>query len=284
MFKQKIIFDMPGCDAYIGKGRKKEKKLIIKNHFHSELEFLYIVKGCVRFYIEGKTFDAKEGDVFFVNSNIPHFTENLDESTEDLLLQFSSHSYGDSPISYLFGYMKKDEGSFYHFKKGEDATDELKELMFKIYEEKNIKERAYDYYINAYLQCVEALLHRAKLLPDAIGFLKHKKYERLLPAFEYIDKSYHEKISLSDLSKVMHLNESYLCRLFKEITGNGLSDYINYVRVYKAIQLFNTDKNLTEIADECGFLSLAYFNRVFKKVKGYTPSEFRRLGISNEVM
>lgn len=282
MFNQKIIFNIPGCDALIGSG-VKSKKFLCNNHFHNELELLYMKKGCIRFFIGDETADVKEGDVFFVNSNIPHITKCMEDESEDILLQFSSHSNSNSPISYLFSYIKKDDVSFFHFKKGERATVELIELITKVYKEENQKERAYDYYIAAYIQCIEALLHRHRLLPDAIELLKHKKLERLLPLFEYIDASYEGKITLSDLSRVMHLNESYLCRLFKEITGNGVSDYINYVRVYKSVQLLKTDKTLSEIADSCGFFSLAYFNKIFKKFKGYTPGEFRKLRITGEV-
>ena len=85
------------------------------------------------------------------------------------------------------------------------------------------------------------------------------------------------KISMCDLS-VLEEDESYYTNhILSHNTTTSAIFLLHYA-------LFNTDKNLTEIADECGFLSLAYFNRVFKKVKGYTPSEFRRLGISNEVM
>ncbi len=283
MFKEKIFFNIPECNVLIKNGVVFEKSRICKNHFHSELEFLYVKKGCVRFYVGAELCDVRAGDIFFVNSNIPHYTECIEENSEQFLLQFSSHSYQNSPISYLFSYIKKDEGSYYHFKKGEKTTNELKMLLMNIHNEKTLKERAFDYYITAYVQCIEALLHRNKLLPDAIEFLKHKKYEKLLPVFEYIDLKYSEKISLADLSNVMHLNESYLCRLFKEITGKGISDYLNYVRVYKSVQLLKSDNTLSEIADACGFLSLAYFNKVFKKYKGYTPGEFRKLGISNEL-
>ena len=70
MFNQKIIFNIPGCDAHIGSG-VKSKKFLCNNHFHNELEFLYMKKGCIRFFIGDETADVKEGDVFFVNSKNP---------------------------------------------------------------------------------------------------------------------------------------------------------------------------------------------------------------------
>ena len=277
MFNQKIFFDIPGWDIHIAKGNAKNKKQLCRKHFHAELEFLYVEKGAIRFFTDNESFDVNEGDIFFVNSNIPHHTECIEDGTIDILLQFTSSSHTPSSISYLFGYIKKEESRFFHFKNNEENTEILKKLILEMIKEKSHKKRAYDYYIAAYVQCIEALLHRNNLLPDPIDFLKNKKYEKLLPVFEYIDKNYSEKINLTGLSQVMHLNKSYLCRLFKEITGNGISEYINYVRIHKAVQMLKSDKTISEIAYECGFLSLAYFNRVFKKYKFYAPNEYRKI-------
>ena len=82
------------------------------------------------------------------------------------------------------------------------------------------------------------------------------------------DSQYGVKYQLDDLSKLLNLNQSYFCRLFKQATNSTFIEYLNFVRVCKAEKLlFTTNKTVSEISMDVGFSSVSYFNRVFKKIK-----------------
>ena len=72
------------------------------------------------------------------------------------------------------------------------------------------------------------------------------------------------------------MHPSYLCRAFKHYTGRTIMDYLNLRRIQSAmIQLRSTQDKIIQIALECGFNDLAYFNRRFRAVTSMTPTEYR---------
>ncbi len=93
---------------------------------------------------------------------------------------------------------------------------------------------------------------------------------------EYIDSHYSSPITLTTLSETFHLTPSYIARLFKTDTGEKPSEYLNRVRISAAsVFLTNTDMSITEISEKVGYSSVYYFSRIFKKIKGRTPTEIR---------
>ena len=92
----------------------------------------------------------------------------------------------------------------------------------------------------------------------------------------YADEAYTENLTLHELSATYQKNEKYLGRLFKREIGLSFSDYVLERRLKKAENLLKTtDEKIIEIALECGFNNISYFNRVFKEKNGISPSEYR---------
>jgi two-component system response regulator YesN len=92
----------------------------------------------------------------------------------------------------------------------------------------------------------------------------------------YIAAHLDQDLSLVKLAEISHFNPSYLSRLFKRVTGENLSDYINRYRIEKAIKLLeNPDLKIGQVAAAVGFESVSYFNRVFKTQTGTTPQKYR---------
>jgi len=92
---------------------------------------------------------------------------------------------------------------------------------------------------------------------------------------KYISENYDADLSLETLSKKFALSRSHLSRLFKKVTGVGISEYINISRVIAAEKLLTTKKlTVTQVAIACGFNDSNYFAAVFKKIKGITPKKY----------
>ncbi len=98
----------------------------------------------------------------------------------------------------------------------------------------------------------------------------------------YIQKNYHNPdLNLDDLCNFTGYSKSYLCTVFKRLTGIGLNTYMNKVRIDAACHLLlHTDKALEEIATEVGFSNQGYFGRVFKSIMQQTPKKFRNTNSS----
>jgi AraC-like DNA-binding protein len=95
-------------------------------------------------------------------------------------------------------------------------------------------------------------------------------------AKEYICEHQAEKLSLSHVSKAVNMSAFYFCKMFKRVTGINFTDYLSRVRIEKAKNLLlNPNLRVSEIAFEVGFQSLTHFNRVFKKLLGQSPTDYR---------
>ena len=99
---------------------------------------------------------------------------------------------------------------------------------------------------------------------------------RVLKVKNYISKNYTEEIRLNTLADIAGMSPSAFSRFFKSHTGRNLSDYIIEQRLgYASRMLVDTSNSIAEICYACGFNNLSNFNRIFKKKKGCSPSEFR---------
>lgn len=93
---------------------------------------------------------------------------------------------------------------------------------------------------------------------------------------EFIDANYRENIRLNELAKLANMTPTAFSRFFKLRTGKSISEYIIDVRLgHASRQLADSTDSVVEICYECGFNNISNFNRIFKKRKGCTPTEFR---------
>jgi AraC-like DNA-binding protein/ligand-binding sensor protein len=96
-------------------------------------------------------------------------------------------------------------------------------------------------------------------------------------AKSYIKTNQTENLSLSQVARAVNTSTFYFCKMFKKATGLNFTEYLSRVRVEKAKNLLlNPNLRVSEIAYEVGFQSLTHFNRVFKKLVGQSPSEYRQ--------
>ena len=93
---------------------------------------------------------------------------------------------------------------------------------------------------------------------------------------EYIEQHYSEQVSLTDLAGVVYLNPTYLCKIFKLETGLTFTKYIMNYRIKKAIELMADMKlKIYEIAEMVGYGDVQYFTKIFKAIKGMSPTRYR---------
>lgn len=99
---------------------------------------------------------------------------------------------------------------------------------------------------------------------------------RILKVKNFISKNYMDELRLPELASLAGMSSSAFSRFFKLHTGRNISEYIIDLRLgYAARMLVDTAKSISEIGFDCGFNNLSNFNRIFKKKKGCSPSEFQ---------
>lgn len=92
---------------------------------------------------------------------------------------------------------------------------------------------------------------------------------------QLINESFAAEISLTQVAEQVHLNKTYLSELFKKEVGISFNDYLTQVRIERAKQLILTGKRISALAQQVGYPNASYFTKVFKKVTGMTPGEFK---------
>ena len=108
---------------------------------------------------------------------------------------------------------------------------------------------------------------------------------RILKVKDYISKHYTEEIRLADLADLVGMSTTSFSRFFKLRSGKTLSDYVVEMRLGVASrQLVDTTNSVSEICYDCGFNTLSNFNRLFRKYKGCSPTEFREKYFKTKVI
>lgn len=169
--------------------------------------------------------------------------------------------------------------------------DILRELFFFIeysldtlgFIDKNLKERKYtnSAIVNSIGTLQEAITWFNSTVDEIIKFsVNHnKKHTKIINQINtYIEENFSSSISLSNIADKFFINKNYLCDIYKAETNSTINDYITTLRIEKSKELIrDTNLTLTQISYEIGYQNTSYFNRVFRKKTGISPSEYMKL-------
>jgi len=139
------------------------------------------------------------------------------------------------------------------------------------------------------LNIIEQAKHRKALTNEADEFAADfvsrtkagRKNHNLQQALKYIHNNFTMDISLDRVAGVAGISRYHFSRLFKEMTGLTYQSYLNHVRIEQAKRLLNDDAlSITNTGHAVGYSDLTHFERIFKKLVGATPSQYRRRTLS----
>ena len=98
-------------------------------------------------------------------------------------------------------------------------------------------------------------------------------------AKQYVDTHFNAPIDTTEVARNAHMSYGYFSRCFHDIIGMSFSDYCIQIRIRKAKDyLLNTGYSIQQIADDVGYNDEKYFSRLFKKITGISPTEYRKNG------
>lgn len=111
---------------------------------------------------------------------------------------------------------------------------------------------------------------------DTVKNYSNSDSDRLNNIMRYLHENYQRPVLLSEAASLINMSEASLTRFLKKWTGQPFVDNLNDIRISEAVcRLIDTGDTISEICYKCGFNNLSNFNRVFKRRKGYTPTEYR---------
>ncbi len=130
----------------------------------------------------------------------------------------------------------------------------------------------------AVLRLLEVFAQHLSLASEQIATrLTHAEPSMVERARQVIEDRSGDALTLTDIARSVHASTFHFCKTFKRATGMTFTQYLSMVRIAKAKKLLaNPQTRITEVAYETGFASITHFNRMFRRIAGQSPTDFRR--------
>lgn len=171
------------------------------------------------------------------------------------------------------------EGHIRAFHLNDHTVSRLESILHVINEETGLQRS--DYLDMVQFQLFELLLllrREGSLSPSQLSdWTSERQTWTIEEIMLYLKSNYDSTFSLEELASRCDLNPSYFSRIFRERAGIPLFEYINRLRIERAVQLLkNSSLSILEIAMSVGYNNVSFFNRYFRKLKGCSPGELRK--------
>ena len=279
-----IINNIPNNIYYYIDYDKRDASVNMEfQHLHPYYEMMFLLAPNATHLIEGVPYNIHMGDFVLLAPSVMHksvyykgepskrviidFMYPLDKpETAEAYKEILKPFHADLPI-YRFDFQDQQR-----------LIDILNSLFIFSKEHKYYGNPADEFYIHNKFQ---ELLYTFYDLRNKNIYTNDQSYnsiqQKMYEISSYIHTHYDENISLDALSEQFFISSSYLSREFKHVTGFNLSNYIQLTRIKNAqYQLISSNKKISQIAEECGFSSFSQFNRIFNKISGASPREYRQ--------
>jgi len=249
-------------------------------HFHPEIELVYVEADKGIRHIGDHISTYQGCDLALIGSYIPHlnFDYGVKATVETVVIQFPE-TYFEAGLARI-PELQKVVDLMERAKTGIAFTGETKRIA-------GVRLKKLQY-MDRFHQFMELMsIFQFLAVSDEYEDLEVrpissqtilKQQERMHRIHQFVEMNFQKPIDTQQIADEVNLTLPAFCRYFKKATKLTYTDFVNQYRVQYAKKLLIQDKNVTEACFECGFESLSYFNRIFKKFAGESPSEFRKNG------
>ncbi|WP_119317718.1 helix-turn-helix domain-containing protein [Companilactobacillus formosensis] len=255
----------------IFRGYDQGKSMIIP-HMHEAIEIIYISHGNLQIMDSSNFSILQAGEFHIFNSNDVHSTKFDGDLLKGIILQISFD---------LIKNLVPDAAYYkFYFSKGSENKKEAVIHLMKSLLLKSECEKKFDFFkIYGDLMYLLNILFSdfSERISTKSVQSNQKYYKRIFKINNYIEQNYANTITLTTLSKQVHLNPEYLSRFISKNYGMSFYRYLTSVRLNHAQTLITTtDLQILQIAEQTGFANYAQFNKEFKNRFGCLPSRIRQ--------
>lgn len=255
-----------------------------KFHYHKEFELHYSIENDGTRFVGDSIQPFSNGDLVLVGPYLPHcwkssekfYQGNIDLSARVMVIHFEEGFLGTDFIS--VPEMKSVKELFHRSKLGiqfhGDSSAKMAEIVMQIYESEGWKRLL----LMVELLCMMSESQEKSVLSSE-GFAeanRNANQEKINGLLNYMIENYSRQLTLDEMASQAHMNTSAFCRYFKKKTSKTFSQVLNEIRIgFACRKILNTDLSMQEIAYDCGYMNVPYFNKVFKSIKGFPPQTYR---------
>lgn len=250
-------------------------------HWHPEIEITYVQKGTMCYKVNHMVYHLKEGDIVFNNSGALHSgTMENQKDCAYIPVTFDSRL--------IYGFFQSTVNSKYVdpviqdsmlpaicIDQSEPWHKPFREYLLRIIDLDEKKPDFYELDITICLQSMWRLLLEHITYEPQASRENSLEYDRIKKILSYIEENYQNKITLNDIAGHIHLCESECTRLFKRHMNTTLFAFLQEYRIERSLEFLQDDQPVSAVADKAGFSDPNYYSKVFAKIKGCSPREYR---------
>lgn len=246
-------------------------------HEHPFFELYYLLNGERVYFLNGKVFTVKKGDLMIIKPHDLHSTASSDKLRFERILLSFSPAFVERGNPHIGELLKG--GCSRLIKIPLKDQTEIERLLHQMLEE---CETQADYYTSLVRSLMNELLIRIYRIEQSLQGQESHEYEhpmhqKVTDIAQYINSNYDQKITLEQVAKQFYISPSYLSRIFTRLTGFHFREYLQVVRIKEAQKLLVNSRNSVQlISEQAGFEHIAHFNKTFKKIVGTTPLHYRK--------
>jgi AraC-like DNA-binding protein len=254
------------------------------HRYHPYYEVIYVTEGESQFEVSKTVYDIKPNSIVFINNLESHKLQITSYPYKRFFILIKPnylYSVINDPV--LLSIFKQRPSHFRHA----IILDQIdKEFMEDIYNDISTEKASqltfWETALGAYLQLILITLFRR--YHDCFPAAElTSSMNTILSIQKYIEENYLEPISLTETARQFYLDQSYLSRLFKRLTGFTFHEYIILQRINHAKGLLvYSSQNTTQVGINSGFNNVNHFIRIFKKYEGITPYHYRSKSRSSQ--
>lgn len=252
-------------------------------HYHSELELVVIVKSTGTKFIGNHIDQFSPGELILIGKDLPHmwvndaeyFKEDSKLKAEAVAIHFKENFAGNDffKIPELVSIAKLFERAKFGIKFNGENKKKLIKKIEALMEMNNFNRLVH--FLDILYELSKDAGYELLSSPSFTSDLEKADKLRLEPVYNFIVDNYKTGFTLTDIAKVAHMNPSAFSRFFKKVHRKTLTKYVNELRVGYACKLLMENKySMTRICYDSGFNNLSNFNRQFKNILSYSPSEY----------
>jgi AraC-like DNA-binding protein len=255
------------------------------NHYHDYFEMYYLYSGERNYFIRDQIYRIAKGDLVFINEYDLHKTTNTGAPPEHarMVIYFRKDLFGEHSSLLQSKSSPFTNGSPVLSLQAHEQIY-VEQILDKFESELTDRRAYYDIRLKALMIELFIVVLRLRETTMNRPIVSDKiLHSRVSDIARFINDHYGERLTLADLSSRFYISPFYLSRIFKSSTGFSFVEYITTIRIREAQKLLReTERKISLIAETVGFDDFAHFGRIFKKIAGMTPMQYRKLNQRRE--
>ncbi len=253
---------------------------LVPAHWHNDMEIIYIKKGQGRITVDLVPIVVNSGDIIVVPPGQLHSIEQFEDQSmeyENIIFQLNMLMavQGDTCTEKFFQPLLQRQISIWnHYTPDSSVYPVLSNCLDTM--DNICKTFAPGYELAIKGQLFTLFYSLISFIKDPLPSHQNKSLDRLKDILKYVETNYSDKISIADAADICGFSQSHFMKFFKQNMAVSFTDYLNDYRLTMATRLLvSSSDSIVNIAAETGFDNLSYFNRLFKRKYGCTPTAFR---------